>query len=64
MYMIHTAIASYIVTTNVCFFLIQDSTTPLMIASFNGHVDIVRILIEAKAQVNTQDKVCCYKITQ
>ena len=28
-----------------------------MIASFNGHVDIVKTLFEAKAQVNTQDKV-------
>ena len=30
-----------------------------MTASFEGHVDIVRILIEAKAQINTQNKVCC-----
>ena len=29
----------------------------LMIASLHGSVDIVRILIEAKAQVNTQWKV-------
>ena len=35
----------------------QYGWTPLMRASFNGHVDIVRILIEAKAQINTQDKV-------
>ena len=28
-----------------------------MTASFGGHVDIVRILIEAKAEVNIQDKV-------
>ena len=31
--------------------------TPLMTASFEGHVDIVRILIEAKAQINTQEEV-------
>ena len=32
-----------------------------MTASFHGHVDIVRMLIEAKAQVNTQEEVhvCC-----
>ena len=30
-----------------------------MIASFQGHVDIVRILIEAKAKINTQNEVCC-----
>ena len=28
-----------------------------MIVSFHGHVDIVRMLIEAKAQVNTQKEV-------
>ena len=31
-----------------------------MKASRKGHVDIVRILIDAKAQVNTQEEVCCY----
>ena len=30
-----------------------------MTASFEGHVDIVRILIEAKAQINAQEEVCC-----
>ena len=33
-----------------------------MTASCNGHVDIVRILIDAQAQVNTQSEVCCYII--
>ena len=28
-----------------------------MTASINGHVDIVRILIEAKAQINIQEEV-------
>ena len=32
----------------------QDDRTPLMIASFKGHVDIVRLLVEAKAQLNRQ----------
>ena len=35
----------------------QNGVTPLMTASFHGHVDIVRMLIEAKAQVNTQEEV-------
>ena len=56
---IYTHCNCYIVTANVCF--IQNGQTPLMTASFEGHVDIVRILIETQAQVNTQDKVCCYK---
>ena len=30
-----------------------------MAASFGGHVDIVRLLIEAKAHINTQAEVCC-----
>ena len=35
----------------------QDGWTPLMRASFGGLVDIVRILIEAKAQINIQKEV-------
>ena len=35
----------------------HSGETPLMIASRGGHVDIVRLLIEAKAQVNTQKEV-------
>ena len=37
---------------------LQYGRTPLMAASFEGHVDIVRVLIEAKAQINTLDEVC------
>ena len=29
-----------------------------MVASCNGHTDIVQILIEAKAEINTQKEVC------
>ena len=36
---------------------IQDGRTPLMDASFYGHVDVVRVLIEAHADVHSQDKV-------
>ena len=35
----------------------QNGWTPLMTASFEGHADIVQTLIEAKAQVNTQQEV-------
>ena len=38
-------------------YIIQNGWTPLMVASFNGHADIVQTLIEAKAQVDTQEKV-------
>ena len=38
-------------------YLVQDGRTPLMEASFEGHADIVQTLIEAKAQINTQDEV-------
>ena len=30
-----------------------------MIASFVGYADVVQTLIEAKAQINTQEEVCC-----
>ena len=40
-------------------FTIQNGWTPLMRASCNGHTDIVQILIEAKAEINTKDEVCC-----
>ena len=30
----------------------------IMVASFEGHVDTVRMLIEANAEVNKQDEVC------
>ena len=35
----------------------QDGWTALMEASFKGYVDIVKMLIEAKAEINTQKKV-------
>ena len=31
-----------------------------MLASFHGHVDIVKVLIDAKAQVNTPEEVHVY----
>ena len=36
----------------------QDGESPLMAASFNGHVDAVCALIEASAGVHLQKKVC------
>ena len=53
----YTAIATLLLPMCV----IQNGWTPLMRASFNGRVDIVRILIKAQAQVNTRSEVCCYK---
>ena len=37
--------------------VLQDGRTPLMEASLGGHVDVVRVLIEAHADVRSQDKV-------
>ena len=36
---------------------IQGGHTPLMAASFMGHVDVVCVLIEANIDVNQQNKV-------
>ena len=44
----------YIALTIYC---TQTGWTPLMKASRKGHVDIVRILINTKAQINTQEEV-------
>ena len=37
--------------------LLQNGRTPLMTASFNGHVKVVRVLIGSQAQLNSQDEV-------
>ena len=38
-------------------FVLQDGWSPLYTASFNGHREIVKTLIEAGANVNWADKV-------
>ena len=53
----HTYIIQQFVFTHVRIYM-QNVWTPLMAASFKGHVNIVRLLIEAKAQINIQDEVC------
>ena len=40
-------------------FVLQDGWSPLYIASHNGHLDIVKTLIEAGANVNQANKVQC-----
>ena len=37
--------------------LLQSGSTPLMTASFGGHVEVVRMLIGSQAQLNAQEKV-------
>ena len=38
-------------------FVLQDGVSPLMGASIAGHLDVVKTLIEAGANVNQADKV-------
>ena len=38
-------------------FVVQENSTALECASTNGHDEVVRILLAAKATVNTQNKV-------
>ena len=44
-------------------FVLQDGWTPLMTASAEGHLDVVKILIEAGANVNDTNEVGKYMYT-
>ena len=46
-----------VIIHSMCQTYSQNGWTPLMKASIEGRVDIVRLLIEAKAQINAQDEV-------
>ena len=39
--------------------ILQDGRCPLYMASSNGHVEVVKTLIEAGAKVNQANKVHC-----
>ena len=49
------------ISVGVCMYYVtfhkQDNSTALHKASKNGHHEVVRVLLAAKATVNTQDKV-------
>ena len=40
----------------------QDGRSALMLASENGHTEVVKCLIEANSSVNLQSKVSCKSI--
>ena len=40
-------------------FVLQDGVSPLHLASYEGHLDIVKTLIEAGANINQANKVKC-----
>ena len=52
---IHTP--AFVVKVFFFVYHVQDGMTPLMAASINGHVEVVRALIGSQAQLNTQDEV-------
>ena len=45
-------------------FVLQDGWSPLHVASFNGHLDIVRALIEAGASISQANKVGTVLVNQ
>ena len=64
LYMFYTLFLSIIIISqplyignHISLSLLQNGMTPLMTASFNGHVKVVRVLIRSQAQLNTQDGV-------
>ena len=38
---------------------LQDGNTALMLAAMNGHLEVVRVLTEGGAAIDTQDEVGC-----
>ena len=40
------------------FFASQDGKTPILYAAWKGHHEVVGLLLEAKADLNLQEKVC------
>ena len=36
---------------------LQDGVTPLIVASHKGHTSVVKLLLEAKAKIDVQNKV-------
>ena len=36
---------------------LQDGVTPLIVASHKGHTSVVKLLLEAKAEIDVQNKV-------
>ena len=41
-------------------FVLQAGQSPLYVSCFNGHLDVVKILTEAGANINQADKVSTY----
>ena len=39
-------------------FVLQEGQSPLHLASFNGHLELVKTLLNAGASVTQGDKVC------
>ena len=42
---------------------VQNKSSPLMVASQNGHVDVVNVLLQHGASVNLQNKVNLHMLT-
>lgn len=53
----HDIVTVYCIIMCIHMFVLQDNRTALMLAASNGNLDLVTILIEKGADVNTQDKV-------
>ena len=42
--------------------IVQEQATPLYMAAQEGHVEVVRVLVQAGAKLNQANEVCAHRL--